>query len=430
MSTVNKSLIAAVVGASLSFVAQVQAENYAITGATVHTMDAAGSFENGTVFIKDGKIEKVIDGQASTDGYTVIDASGKVVTPGLIGALTSLGLEEVSMSAGTVDSRSEARDISQVGAALDVSYAVNPDSSLINISRIEGITSAATSMSRTGQLFGGQGAIITLGDLDVPVIKPRAFVSTSVSGHGADANGGSRASLWVQLETALDEVQAATTQLAGYDKAWHGLLSRSDLKALKPVLDGNVPLLIEANRAADIRQVIGFKQRNPSLNIALINATEAWRVADALAQANIPVILDPESNLPYNFDELGATLENASRLEEAGVMVTIGINTHNIRLAKQHAGNAVANGLSWEQGLAALTINVAKLFGVENTLGSLAPGKRADVVIWSGDPLQVTEAATQVFINGEKIKMESRQSKLRDRYLNLEQPKPMRYVRP
>ena len=106
------------------------------------------------------------------------------------------------------------------------------------------------------------------------------------------------------------------------------------------------------------------------------------------------------------------------------------METHNIRLARQHAGNAVANGLSWDQGLAALTINVARLYGIDDKLGSLEAGKLADVVIWSGDPLEVTEAAELVLIAGEKVEMQSRQSKLRDRYLKLQTDKPMQYVRP
>lgn len=135
-------------------------------------------------------------------------------------------------------------------------------------------------------------------------------------------------------------------------------------------------------------------------------------------------------NLPGAFDTLGATLANAGRLDKAGVKVAIGIETHNIRLATQHAGNAVANGMSYDAALASLTKNVAEIFGIDQQVGSLAPGMRADVVVWSGDPLEVTEAAEHVFIAGEPIKMQSRQTLLRDRYLNLKQDKPMVYTRP
>ncbi|PKG97151.1 amidohydrolase family protein [Paraglaciecola sp. MB-3u-78] len=408
----------------------VDAKNVAIVGAKVHTMSSQGTVDNATVLIKDGKIQSVMEGEPALAGYEIIDAKGKVVTPGLIGASTSLGLVDVGFSAGTNDSNSSLTSISKTGAAFDVSYAINPESSLMAIARIEGVTSAATSMGRTGQLFNGQGALISLGDSSDPIIQGRAFISTRLGNNGADTVGGSRSVLWVSLETALAEAKFAIGKSLTPIDEWHGELSRADIAALIPVVKGEVPLLVDARRAADIRQVIALKQRQPQLNIVITYATEGWRVAKELADNNIPVILDPEANLPFGFDQLGSTLENAGRLAAAGVEVSIGMETHNIRLARQHAGNAVANGLSWDQGLAALTINVAKLYGIDDKLGSLDSGKIADVVIWSGDPLEVTEAAELVLISGEKVDMHSRQSKLRDRYLKLQTDKPMQYVRP
>tara|TARA_R110002153_G_scaffold1590_6_gene8288 strand:+ start:15046 stop:16326 length:1281 start_codon:yes stop_codon:yes gene_type:complete len=408
----------------------VGAKSIAIVGAKVHTMSSQGTIDNATVLIKDGKIQKVMQGEVALDGYEIIDAKGKVVTPGLIGASTSLGLVDVGFSAGTNDSNSSLTSISATGAAFDVSYAINPDSSLMSIARIEGVTSAATSMGRTGQLFNGQGALITLSDTSTPLIQARAFISTRVGNGGADTIGGSRSVLWVSLEKALAEAKFAVGKSLSPRDEWHGELSRTDIAALIPLVKGEIPLLVDARRAADIRQVIALKQRHSQLNIVITYATEGWRVAKELADNNIPVILNPEANLPSSFDQLGATLKNAGRLADAGVQVSIGMETHNIRLARQHAGNAVANGLIWEQGLAALTINVAKLYGIDDTLGSLEAGKIADVVIWSGDPLEVTEAAEMVLIAGEPIKMQSRQSKLRDRYLKLQTDKPMQYVRP
>jgi imidazolonepropionase-like amidohydrolase len=382
------------------------------------------------VLIKDGKIQKVMQGEAALAGYEVIDAKGKVVTPGLIGASTTLGLVDVGFSAGTNDSNSSLTSISKTGAAFDVSYAINPDSSLMAIARIEGVTSAATSMGRTGQLFNGQGALISLADISNPVIQARGFISTRVGNSGADTMGGSRSVLWVSLEKALAEAKFAVGKSLTPSDEWHGELSRADIAALIPIVKGEIPLLVDARRAADIRQVIALKKRQPKLNIVITYATEGWRVAKELADNNISVILDPEANLPYGFDQLGSTLENAGRLADAGVKVSIGMETHNIRLARQHAGNAVANGLTWEQGMAALTINVATLYGIDDKLGSLEAGKIADVVIWSGDPLEVTETAELVLIGGETIEMQSRQSKLRDRYLQLQSDKPMQFVRP
>ncbi|WJG10832.1 amidohydrolase family protein [Aliiglaciecola sp. LCG003] len=393
------------------------AKNIAIVNTTVHTMGDKGSLENATVLIRDGKIQSVLTQAPPLIDYEVIDGAGKVVTPGLIGAYTSLGLVEVSSSAGTVDSSYELSAISSTGAALDVSYAVNIHSSAVGVSRLDGITSAATSMARTNTLFQGQGAIISLAEQADPVLKRAAFISTSVGNDGADDTGGSRAALWVTLEQSLAEAEFAQGKTFTPQSDWHGVSTIADVKALQGVISGKVPLMIEAHRAADILQVIEFNKRHPNLKVVLLKATEGWQVAAQLAEAGIAVILNPESNLPYEFDQLAATLQNAGRLHKAGVTVAIGMNTHNIRLAKQHAGNAVSHGLPWEAGLAALTVNPAKIYAVDDRIGKIEPGMQADIVIWSGDPLEVTEVAEHVFIAGEAIEMTSRQTKLRDRYL-------------
>lgn len=406
------------------------AENFAIVGGKVFTMGSQGTMENATVLIKDGLVESVIKEGNTPEEYTIIDATGKVVTPGFIGAFTSLGLVEVSSSAGVVDASVETSKVSNTGAALDVSYGVNPDSSLISITRLEGMTSAATTITNTKFLFGGLGAVISLNGQS-PILKQSAFMTVDVGSNGAESSGGTRASLWVLLEQVLDEADRARTDLSP-EKPWYGINSKSDVVALKGVLSGKVPLFMSADSAADIRQVIAFKGRYPKINVILVHAVEAWREAEALASAKIPVIIDPEYNLPGGFDQMGATLANGARLEAAGVDVAIGMDTHNIRLAAQHAGNAVANGMPHEAGIASLTSVPAKILGMEGKLGVLAKGARADVVVWSGDPLEVTEAAEVVIINGKPIKMESRQTKLRDRYLSLQagdKTKPSHYFR-
>ncbi|MFC3121404.1 amidohydrolase family protein [Agaribacter flavus] len=427
-----------VVGTMLfSFVAT--AKPIAIVGGTVHTMGPMGTLENAVVLIDDGKIVLITSKSAVPDDYILIDASGKIVTPGLFGALTSLGLVEVGMSAGSIDSsvvhgEERANPVSSVGAALDVQYGFNPDSTLIPISRVEGITAAATGISRGDYMFNGQGAIVSLSGHFDSLIKTNAFMHVDVSSNVSDSHGGSRAALWVSIEQSFAEA-ASIRKVSGFAAymprmEWHGMTTRPDAEALLSVLNGNMPLLFTADRAADILQVVKFKERNPSINVVLVNAVEAWRVAEALAQADIPVILNPENNLPGGFDQLGATLTNAARLHTAGVQVSIGMETHNIRLATQHAGNAVANGLPWHAGLASLTINPARIYGVDELLGSLEPGKQADVVVWSGDPLEVTSHAEVVFIKGEQMSNETRQHKLRDRYMKLNQQTPMTHVRP
>ncbi|GAB3015489.1 amidohydrolase family protein [Bowmanella dokdonensis] len=422
----NKTAIAVLTGL---LALSAQAENLAVVGGYVHTLSEQGSLENATVLIKEGRIQSVGQNLPVPSGYRVIDASGKIVTPGLIGAYTSLGLVEVGSSAGTVDASYKPRDYSPAGAALDVSYAINPDSTLLPVSRIEGFTLAATGMANTQTLFKGRGAVISLGDGD-KLIKPGAFMTVSVDNHGADDMGGSRAALWPELENAVQEARSRKGKPLSAAEEWHGSLSKADVNALLAVVSGDMPLIMDARRLADIRQVLAFKARYPDIRVVLLKATEGWRIAAEIAEAGIPVILDPEPNLPYSFDQLGATLANAGRLSEAGVAVSIGVETHNLRLATQHAGNAVANGLPWQDGLAALTINNARLFGIDKEYGSLEAGKVADLVVWSGDPLEVMVAPEHVVIQGEEIVLESRQTKLRDRYLELDQDKPMSYVRP
>jgi len=263
----------------------------------------------------------------------------------------------------------------------------------------------------------------------MPLVKAQAYVHADLSDSGADNNGESRAAMWVALNQSFDEALYATSYDLSPSNDWDGLISRADAKALIPVVKGDVPLLITVNRAPDILQVLALKQRYDQLDLVLVNAVEGWRVASQIAAANVPVILNPESNLPGGFDQIGATLENAARLHKAGVLIAIGMNTHNIRLAPQHAGNAVANGLPHAAGIAALSLNVAKIFGLTDTIGSLEPGKEANLVIWSGDPLEVTQAAEQVFIKGEAMEMTSRQIQLRDRYLNRDDSKPVGYIR-
>jgi hypothetical protein len=192
----NTAYIASVVMlSSLSFSTSVFAEQLAITGAKIHTMSNDGIIEQGTVLIDEGRIEQVLEGVSVPDGYTQIDAEGKVITPGFIGALTNLGLVEVGMSAGVNDSRVDAQegvnDLSTVGAAYDVKYAINTDSTLIDITRLEGFTSAVTGIGSTGQLFDGQGAFITLSKWFDSVIKPNAYMHVDL-GHGGANNVGEK----------------------------------------------------------------------------------------------------------------------------------------------------------------------------------------------------------------------------------------------
>ena len=180
-----------------------------------------------------------------------------------------------------------------------------------------------------------------------------------------------------------------------------------------------MPVIVKVDRASDIREVIAFA-REQKIRIILDGAAEGWRVAGEIARAGVPVIVDAFANLPHSFSELGATLENAARLHAAGVKVTIKAGSgaaHRARELRYAAGTAVAHGLPWREALAAITANPAALFGVSDRIGSLAPGKEADLVIWSGDPLEPLSQPSAIFIRGVEQPLTSRPLQLRDRYL-------------
>ena len=209
------------------------------------------------------------------------------------------------------------------------------------------------------------------------------------------------------------------------------LLTRFDAAAVVPVLQGRQPLLVHVERARDILNVLGLKRDYPSLRIVLVGATEGWMVADRIAAARVPVIASALNDLPSSFEKIAATQSNVGRMAGAGVHVAIGMinedETRNLFNQRQYAGNLVAlndvpgaTGVPWGEALAMVTSRAAEAIGMGREIGSLAPGRRADVVIWSDDPLQVTSHAEMVLIDGVQQPLETRQTKLRDRYRDLE----------
>jgi imidazolonepropionase-like amidohydrolase len=217
------------------------------------------------------------------------------------------------------------------------------------------------------------------------------------------------------LQQAIGEVKTPQSMLPNDQR----LLTPAGRQTLSQYLAGAGAVVFEVNRAADIRQVIALAQRE-KLHAVIKGGQEAWRVAPELAAAHIPVVLNPLDDLPESFDVVGATLENAARLNRAGVKIAFSLDdpqAHNIRKVRQTAGIATAHGLPREVALAAMTVNPAEIFGVASRNGSIARGRLADVVLWNGDPLEVTTLAERVFIQGQSQSMQSRQTLLRDRYL-------------
>lgn len=421
-------LITLVVALTVLLGGPASAEVIAITGGTVHTMGDQGTIEDATVLIRDGRIEAVgTDVNIPSDARRV-DAEGRPVTPGIIDAHGQIGVVEVGAVDATRDDAMEGRRFT---AAFDVTDAINPDSTLIPINRVEGITRAvvAPSHSRGGSLIAGQGAIIDLaGPGDYITDSPSAMYA-SLGETGASLSGGSRAAAMLALREALQDARDFRQNRAAFesrDRREYSL-GRLDLEALQPVLAGEMPLILTAHRASDIRAALRLAT-DYNLRLVIRGGAQAWRVADELAAANVPVLLDPLLNLPGRFETLGATMENAARLHEAGVRFAFTTGeSHNARNITQAAGNAVAYGLPHDAALAAITAAPADIWGIDDQVGRLESGLAADVVIWDGDPLEVTTFPTHVFIKGEQMPMETRQTELRDRYRNLDDELPPAY---
>ncbi len=387
-----------------------------IRDATVHTMTSAGTLEHTDILISDGKIADIGHGLNAPANAEVIEAAGRPVTPGLFGGIGRLGIEEIGEEP-TVDDY--ALKLGTLRPEFDVTSAFNPDSVVLGVNRIGGITFAMLAPSaETGgkgsssTIIAGQGSMARLNGS----VEPAAHALFVFVGGGANAlSGGSRAAQFMLLQQAIGEVRAPKSLLPGDTR----LLTPAGRQALATYLAAGSPIVFNADRASDIRQVIAFAKEE-KLHVAISGGAEAWRVAAELAAARVPVILDPLDNLPESFDAVGATLENAARLQHAGVQIAFSFDDpepHNIRKIRQAAGIAVAHGLPWEDALAAITRNPAEIFGVSAGNGSLARGRTADLVLWSGDPLEVTTLADRVFIQGMAQSMHSRQSELRDRYL-------------
>jgi imidazolonepropionase-like amidohydrolase len=238
----------------------------------------------------------------------------------------------------------------------------------------------------------------------------------------SEFSGGSRAKAITDLLDALDEAALYSKNKAAYQSGDLRVLRQSerDLKALLPIIQGMKPLAIHVDRAADIETIL--RQLDPyKLKLIVIGGREAWKVAPMLVAQKVPVIINPLDNLPSSFDQIGARLDNAALLVKAGVMVafmTEDVFTES-RSLTQAAGVAVAYGLAWQDAVNAITINPAMIWGIDELYGALAPGLVADVLVWDGDPLEVTSRPTKIMIDGEWTSLETRQTLLRDRYADL-----------
>ncbi|HEY2067057.1 MAG TPA: amidohydrolase family protein [Gemmatimonadaceae bacterium] len=399
------------------------AQTIAIVGAKIYPVSGP-AIERGTVLMRDGRIVSVGADVAVPADAQRIDATGKIVTPGLVNAATQLGVVEIGAVGATREATARGRE--GIAAAFQPWLGLNNTSVLISPARSSGITTVLVTPS--GGLIPGQAGAIHLvpgSASDMTLRAPVAMVA--VLGPSRGPNPMPRAETIARLREVLDDARVYRTRRAEFDRAALRPLaaSRLDLEALFPVLDGRLPLMIEADKASDIEAAMKLA-KDYNFKLIVANGAEAWQVADKLAAAKVPVLTGAMNNIPESFSTLGQRQENAAILSRAGVPVTVIGNAgggdeeaFNVRNVRIEAGNAVAYGMDWNAALRSITLTPAETFGVADRVGSLAPGKIADVVVWSGDPLEISSQAERVFVRGQEVREPSRQDLLEQRYRTL-----------
>ncbi|HTG63682.1 MAG TPA: amidohydrolase family protein [Sphingomicrobium sp.] len=449
--------VAALLGSAILFASPLAAQTVAITNGTLVLGDGSEPIAGGTVVVRNGRVVAAGQSIRVPANADVVDASGKWVTPGIVAGFSRLGLSEVDLGADGSDDTETGN--SPFSAAIDVAPAINPKASTIAVSRADGVTRAVVAPVAGKSIFAGQGAVIDTGDDMQAILRARAFQFVELGEGGADKAGGSRSASFALFRNALREAEQLSRRVgpltAGAEesdaanssivrnpnesrlysseagRADDVLLTRFDAAALVPVLRGQQLLLVHVERAKDILNVLGLRREFPRLRIALVGVTEGWTVAGRIADSGVWVIASALNDLPASFEMLAATQSNVGRMRAAGVKVAIGMiddnDTRYVRNQRQYAGNLVAlgkvpgaAGLSWGEAFAMITSKPAEAIGLDREIGSLASGRRGDVVIWSGDPLELSSAPEAVWIDGVRQSLENHQTKLRDRYRSLQ----------
>jgi imidazolonepropionase-like amidohydrolase len=397
----------------------------AIVGGTVAIGDGSAPIPNGVVVFRDGRIVDAGANVAVPQGATVIDAHGKWVSPGIVSATSKL---EIGSYTYIPENNDASAPKSPFSAALDVWPALNPHDAFVAVERGGGLTRAFVTPSASRTIFAGQGAIIGLAS-DLPVVgRAEAFQYVELGADGARIAGGSRPAAYRELVVALEAAKPSgksgeTTRVA--DLGLGDTFAQADIDALTPVVTGHELLFVHIERASDIVAALSLKQKFPALRLVLVGASEGWMVADQIAAAHVPVIAESILDIATTYEELASTESNVGRMKRAGVEVAIGTIDYTPleRNLKQLASNLVAigkvdgqTGLTWGEAFATITSKPAEIVGLGDEIGSLRPGRRADVVIWDGDPLEAGTAPTLMFIDGRPASLESHVTKLRDRY--------------
>ena len=396
------------------FVSFIHSESILIKNATILDGKDNKSFV-GNVLIEGDRISRV--SESNLRGDNVIDASGKILTPGIIATDTELGIVEIGALSVT---RDDSSDLYKIG--FSIFDAFNPNSVLIPWNRSNGITSALTLPQNTNSPIGGLGSFFVL-DSNLEI---SGFSDIVTIGRVGGKGDGSRAETYAIIEDLLEFASSLNQNDIKSDKDISEIIDDSsiaesmdlhprDVKALYKLINNNLPLIMKANRASDLLKLIELKKKY-NLNLIIMGAQEAGLVAEKIAKNNIPLIINPINNIPGSFDELASNINLAGKLEKQGITLMFNApRDHNYHLIRQGAGVAVAHGMSYAGALKALTSSPVEVFGLGNR-GQIASGKIADLIIWDADPLEPSSMPEKVFLSGKDIDLTTRMSRLTERY--------------
>ena len=390
---------------------------FALTNAKIFTV-TKGVIEKGTIIINNGIIEAVGANVTIPADAEVFDYEGREIYPGMIDSGTQLGIKEISSIA-------EAQDVREFGAItphMEALTAVNPNSVAIPVTRVSGITTVMTRPS--GGVLPGTASTINLFGYtpDQMFAGSKGMIMNFPSSARRRRRRQSPEEAKKAMERALKTVNEAWDKAELYAKIQGSDEARyyPEMEALAKVVNGEMPLYIEVNAAKDIISAIDWVKERGYEKVILTGVAEGWRVADEIAEAGFPVIVGPVQSIPTRqSDRYDAAYANPGVLQKAGVKVAIrSNNTENSRNLPYHAGFAAAYGMGKEEALKAITINAAEIMGVSDQIGSIEVGKKANIFVSTGDPMETSTKILDLYIDGYKIPMTSRQIRLYDEFLN------------
>lgn len=391
---------------------------FALTNATIETV-TNGTLENATVIVRDGFIQDVGTDLTIPKDAQVIDCKDLTIYPGMVDAGTKVGLKEI----GSMSLTQDYNEIGEITPDMDALTAVNPNSVLIPVTRVSGVTSVITYPS--GGLFPGKAALIDLHGY-TPEQMSAGFqpmiINFPSSGKRGRWDRRSEEEIKKDGDKAIKKLNDVWERVATYaaiDSATQGKAEYNpELAALVPVYKGETTAFIECNKSSDILAALAWIKKN-NIKAVLTGVSEGWRVADSIAAADISVITGPVLGMPSrNTDPYDQAYKNAGLMQKAGVKVALRTNdAENSRNLPFNAGFAATYGMGKAEALKAVTIVPAEIFGIDDQVGSIEPGKKANLFVSTGDPFEPATAIKHLFINGYNVPIESRQTLLYDEFL-------------